>query len=247
MAHHAEEANQFPMIHSKNRIFIFICVLGIALARPGAAAPRLGADELLSHKRFAAGEVQLANTGKAALAGIVLTEPEVAQKALSNPTLRIQKRGIDRYGRTLVVLYPPEGKISWQEQWLRQGYAVIYDAAPVPAAWRKAEAEARHAQRGSWRRADFIQSTQKVEAKVGMFALVKGVVTRTYKARDAYYVNFGEDWKTDFSLKIPRRAWRSFGEKLEVMPGTTILARGVIVSENGPMIMLSRPEQWEIH
>lgn len=152
--------------------------------------------------------------------------------------------GTDRYGRALALLTHPGEKTTLQEDWLRAGQAIAYSPVALPKKFMEAEEEARAARRGIWA-ADRTLSPQEAGEHLQQFALVEGAVTRTYKARNAYYINFGEDWKTDFSITVPRIAWRSFKDQLEVSPGTRLRVRGAVISENGPMITVTRPEQLE--
>ena len=67
--------------------------------------------------------------------------------------------------------------------------------------------------------------------------------------RNRSYVNFGDDWKTDFTLTMTSRVRRLFdrqGVDLEGLEGRLVRARGWIKSYNGPMIEISHPEQIEI-
>lgn len=215
------------------------------LAVTAQARPRVVPDQRLAVGDAEQGGVQLAQLGDAVLAGVVITDAAVAKRQLEAlQAVEVKAWGADRYGRERIWLFAPGAAEPVQVTLLQQGAALAYDMAALPASWRRAEAQARTARRGVWATPPL--SAAAVVPDVARFVRVAGTVTRTYKSRDTYYVNFGDDWKTDFSLAIPRRAWRAFGKALEVAPGTHIEARGVVVSENGPMIVLTRPEQWEV-
>ncbi len=222
-----------------------LLMLACGLAATAHARPRTVPDRLVEFSE-GAGVWQLEKTGKSVPAGVIILQPSIARKRLdAMKAVEVKSIGIDRYGRAQVMLYAPGAPQPIQEAWLREGSAVIYDPVATPAAWRKAEQVAREKKRGIWGERGSIRSAASIENQPGQFQLVAGTVTRTYKARDAYYINFGADWKTDFSVKVPRRAWRSFKEALEVMPGSIMLVRGTMISENGPMIVATRPEQLE--
>ena len=81
------------------------------------------------------------------------------------------------------------------------------------------------------------------------FELVEGRVRDVTTVRGRTYINFGDDWKSDFTLSVAPKVRRLFereGYVLENLEGLTIRARGWIKSYNGPMIELTHPEQIEI-
>lgn len=218
-------------------VAVFLVFSGFAVTDV-QAKPRIVPDKVAAVQE---GGFTLEAVGPATLAGIIVE----GDRALSaGDAVEIKALPKDRYGRTPVILYKPGDKRSWQEHLLQQGAALTYDRAAVPAAWVKAEADARTAKRGLW--AETPLSPAQAAKHIGEFQLVEGVVTRTYKSRDTYYINFGEDWKTDFSLRIPRGAWRSFGKDFTIADGSTVRARGALFLENGPMIEVTRPQQLEI-
>lgn len=184
----------------------------------------------------------LETLGPAVLSGIIVPAGDIGLQV--GEAVEVKGLPKDRYGRTPVLLYKAGAKQVWQEHLLGQGTALAYDRAAIPKAWLKQEATAQQARRGIWK--DIRVPVEKADAHTGAFRVVEGTVTRTYKSRTIYYINFGEDWKTDFSLRIPRRAWRSFGKDFTIADGTKLRARGAIFHDNGPMIEITRPEQLEV-
>ena len=81
------------------------------------------------------------------------------------------------------------------------------------------------------------------------FRIVNGIVRATAKIRNRIYLNFGEDWRDDFTIRIDRRYWRAFHaqglDPLE-LAGRRVRVRGWIHLENGPMIRLTHPEPLEV-
>ena len=81
------------------------------------------------------------------------------------------------------------------------------------------------------------------------FHIVAGKVKNVSRTKTAVYLNFGDDWKTDFTARIGKSvlsknaAWAS---KLEAMQGHEIAVRGWIERRNGPMIDVIDPAQIEI-
>jgi endonuclease YncB( thermonuclease family) len=80
----------------------------------------------------------------------------VARQGLSNlifgQKVRIDKKDVDRYGRTVAIVYNEKG-INVNEELLREGLAwhyTQYDKNPV---WDNLEGEAKRKQRGLWAQA----------------------------------------------------------------------------------------------
>lgn len=177
-----------------------------------------------------------ARASEVRLVDLAFPNQALAQDWLSQHAVAGEVVGEDRYGRPLIT--------GAQEVALRDGVAVIYAFGPVDAAWRAAEAEARAAGRGVWAQGALVIPVAQADRYVGEFHVVEGVVTRVYKARDATYINFGSNWRTDFSIAISGRGRRAFRDLLtQITPGTRLEARGVLIQENGPMLRPLRPEQ----
>ena len=81
------------------------------------------------------------------------------------------------------------------------------------------------------------------------FELVEGRVLDVATVRNRTYVNFGDDWRSDFTLNLASSARKLFereGFDLEGLEGRRVRARGWIKFYNGPMIDITHPEQIEI-
>lgn len=220
--------------------FIAVLLAFCGLAVTGAQAkPRTVADRVVVSGNTG---IELQTIGPAVLAGITVPSGELGLAV--GDTVEVKALPKDRHGRTPVILYKAGNQQAWQEHLLRLGRAFVYDRAATPKAWLNEEQGARHAKRGLW--ADPPLPAQQAANALGQFRFVEGTVTRTFKSRSMYYINFGDDWKTDFSLRIPRKAWRSFGQDFSVAPGTILRARGTVFLDNGPMIEITRPEQLEV-
>ena len=83
----------------------------------------------------------------------------------------------------------------------------------------------------------------------GAFVLVEGRVAQATRAQRTVYINFGTDWRRDFTAslagavidRVPDGAAR-----LEALAGKRIRVRGWIERRNGPMIALSSLDEIEI-
>ncbi len=98
---------------------------------------------------------------------------------------------------------------------------------PIPDAWDITEPES-FRQIGQWRR-------------------ITGRVREVYQSRQMLFLNFGEDWKKDFTIAIPKEAWKAFDmERLNTFAGAEVRVRGYIESYYGPRIVLLNPQMLEV-
>ncbi len=161
-------------------------------------------------------------------------------------------RRVDRHGRWLAHLYDEDD--SWiQGAMLERGLARIYtfadNDAPI-AEMLTRERAARAARRGIWADSFYaIRTPRNVGDHVGGFELVEGRVVSAAVVRGRAYLNFGPDYKTDFTVTVApanRRRFEAAGIDLAALAGRTVRARGWIESYNGPMIEATHPDQLEI-
>ncbi len=82
------------------------------------------------------------------------------------------------------------------------------------------------------------------------FHIVEGRVLAAGTVRGTTYLNFGEDWRRDFTIVIRPRARRLFNRPGLPDPGTfagrRVRVRGWIDLRNGPFIEVDHPEQLEL-
>ncbi len=217
-------------------VLLVFCGFAVTEAQ---ARPRTVPDKVTVIEQ---GVFTLEKLGPATMAGLWIA-PDTSLGLKVGQAIEVKALARDRYGRTPVLLYNVGAKAPVQEQLLATGSAMVNGPAAAPVAWRKAETTAHAGRRGLWKAAPL--KPDQAAAHRGEMVRVQGKVTHTYKSRAMHYINFGEDWKTDFSLRIPRAAWRVFGKDFTVADGACIHARGVVFLDNGPMIELTRPEQME--
>jgi len=159
---------------------------------------------------------------------------------------------MDRHGRTLAQVFRADG--TWvQVALLRRGLARVdgFPGTPeVTAALLAAEAEARRAGRGLWAHPGYrVRTHREAHDAVGSFQLVRGRVRDVAVVRGRAYLNFGRDWREDFTVTLAPRARRRFesaGIDVESYEGRVVRVRGWIESYNGPMIEVTHPEQIEV-
>ncbi len=88
-----------------------------------------------------------------------------------------------------------------------------------------------------------IARLQKVR---GSHVRVTGRVKNVTKRSSTTYLNFGTNWRTDFTVSIPRtvlRTYPNWSKSLQKLESKTIEVQGWIRSRNGPLIELEHPAQ----
>ena len=158
-------------------------------------------------------------------------------------------RKMDRYGRTLAHLFLDDG--TWlQGEILKQGMARVYsfaDNRSVVMQMLTAEQEALKNKKGIWN-LDFykIKSQENSGKDINSFQIISGKILDVATVRNTVYLNFGDDYKTDFTIVISGRVRKMF-EKMNIdlasLQGKSIFVRGWLKYYNGPTIDLTHPEQ----
>ncbi|MEL6686126.1 MAG: thermonuclease family protein [Pseudomonadota bacterium] len=186
-----------------------------------------------------------------------------AQEALSGlvrgRTVRLSYGGDmrDRYDRALAQLHliTPEGEVDFwvQAEMVRLGLARVYtwpDEQIDFAALYNLEHEARSRGRGLWSHEAYqVQGPEPnaLAQKVDSLQLVEGIVTSTADVRGRAYLNFGADYRTDFTVAVAKKHRKRFQTYDPVsLEGARIRVRGWIELVNGPMIWASHPARIEV-
>lgn len=183
------------------------------------------------------------------------------QKLTTGKTLQLYYGGErrDRYDRVLAQTYTLDDKgakdVWLQREMVRLGMARVYtwpDTFQDSEKLYAAEIKARKSKRGIWGHAYYrIRSpeTNALAQDIDSYQIVQGIVTSTADVRGQIYLNFGADYKTDFTITIAKRDRKRF-EKAGLDPlsleGATVRVRGWIELSNGPMIWLDHPERLEV-
>lgn len=160
----------------------------------------------------------------------------------------------DRYDRALAQVYTlkPDGSADqWvQAEMLRLGYGRVRSYSDT--AWKietllETESLARGAGRGLWQSEDFKvrgPAPNPLAQHVDSFQIIEGLIISAAQVRGMTFLNFGSDYKTDFTVSIARRDRRNFeqaGIDLEDMEGRRVRVRGWVELYNGPVIWLDHP------
>ena len=163
----------------------------------------------------------------------------------------------DRFGRAVAQIYTLDGASNsdlWvQGEMIRLGLARVYswkgELADMAALYRL-ERQARERTRGIWgddfyavRRPDPDPLAQYVDTA----QIVEGIVTSTADVRGRIYLNFGADYKTDFTIAIAKKNVKHFAAINPLgLIGARVRVRGWIEMINGPMIWLDHPGRLEV-
>lgn len=81
------------------------------------------------------------------------------------------------------------------------------------------------------------------------YEIVEGAVASVSRTKSGVYLNFGSDWKSDFTARIAKdvlSAHPEFNQQLDTFKDMRIAVRGWIERRNGPMIDIRDPSQLEI-
>jgi micrococcal nuclease len=140
----------------------------------------------------------------------------------------------------------PTAPIWVQGHMLDQGHARAY-ALPGNAGCLETllafEAGAMAARRGLWASAAYAVRAADIPAPLlaqrDRYHVIEGVVTTASDVRGQVYVNFGADWRTDFTVLLrpaERRAFATRGVDAASLTGARVRVRGWIGRRNGPFI-----------
>ncbi len=187
----------------------------------------------------------LAVEAKAALAKLVV-----------GTTIRLAREGrqVDRYGRLIAHAHVGAPPGVWvQGRLLTLGMARVRTYAGnahFASRMLAAERGARAARRGIWS-LDFyrVRFHRRLRGLLDTFQIVEGRVERVAHTRRWTYLNFGANWRWDFTISLDRRARRRFrkaGVRVASLEGKRVRVRGWIFRRNGPMIEATHPAQIEV-
>jgi hypothetical protein len=188
----------------------------------------------------------------------LLVEMSLWQQTLNDlttayPTLLLKFPQKDRWGRIGGQIYRQADDLWLQHEMVSQGAAVVRitpgdDQAPpaILEALLAAENLARQAKRGVW------ASTRRIEAASAQLStsdgglhIIEGTIQSVSEVRSVWYLNFGADWRGDFTVRLDRgqkTAWDKAGlPPLESLSGETVRLRGWLRWANGPLIDLYSP------
>ncbi len=168
-------------------------------------------------------------------------------------TLHFGESRMDRHGRHLAHLFRDDG--LWvQGAMLERGMARVYtfpDNRMLAAEMYALESAARAANKGIWSLRYYQPRAADPETllrQLGSFQLVEGRVQAAAKVKGRVYLNFGDNWRDDFTATLAPKSARLYaksGLEATALEGQRVRVRGWLRKRNGPMIEVSHPEQIE--
>jgi endonuclease YncB( thermonuclease family) len=152
----------------------------------------------------------------------------------------------DRYGRVVAQVFAAG---VWVQGTLLSGgiLRTSPDRASAPCARQLLEAEdrARAAQLGHWHDGAFaVRTPEQLRNRVGTFQVVEGEVTTANTNKGRAYINFGADYKTDFTVTIgpdDLKLFRQARFDVKKLAGKHVRVRGWVELYNGPEMEVSTP------
>ncbi|WP_262692291.1 thermonuclease family protein [Kordiimonas aestuarii] len=164
-------------------------------------------------------------------------------------TLYCEGPKTNRLGELVAHVIMPDG--GWLAlELISEGHVFVFPGATrrqgLPTLFA-AEEVARAAKKGLWNYRNLVPVEALGNgAKAGWFQIVRGRVVEVGVVRGTYFLNFGEDWRTDFTIEIPPLVARQFTQ-LNIDPtslqGKLVEGRGWIDFKSGPRLLLQGPGQ----
>jgi endonuclease YncB( thermonuclease family) len=199
----------------------------------------------------------------------VRAQMEAALSALTlgrKVALRLDERKRDRYGRVLAQVTVTSGggaQIWVQQELVRNGLARVIsfqDNRLCITELLAIEDEARRTRKGFWETGFFGVRPAAAEDLLfrleNSYEIVEGRVSDVAEIKGRTYINFGQNWRRDFTAFIPAKSGKLFpatsrggeaeGGGLKGLKNKRIRVRGWLKNYNGPSITVTHPEQIEI-
>ncbi|MCG8442615.1 MAG: thermonuclease family protein [Caulobacterales bacterium] len=158
----------------------------------------------------------------------------------------------DRWDRRIAqaAVTGPDGRVWLQGRLLELGLARV---SPDTASRGRAdemlalEEAARRAERGLWSSPYYaVRAPDATRPAIGSFQIVEGVVVDAAESRGRVFLNFGPDYRTDFTATVaPERREAFAGADLLALSGARVRVRGWLTRLNGPNLELTEPAQLE--
>ncbi len=139
-----------------------------------------------------------------------------------------------------------------QGELLKQGMARVRTTESSPEMAEQmyeAEQQGRADHKGLWQEARYALLTPETASDAAKaFQIVEGTIVNTAIIKNRIYLNFGQNWKTDFTVSVPpgkRKAFAKNGYNPLEWNGKKVRVRGWLDSYNGPYIEIDHPEAIE--
>lgn len=172
--------------------------------------------------------------------------------------LAFADRRTDRYGRLLAHVFVGSGA---QEKWVQGELlaAGVVRAYGLPGSFTcftellAHERIARTKDRGLWSlslyRMKAAHLTGLLMRRRSQYEIVSGTVASVSNTKSAVYLNFGSDWKTDFTARVAKDVLAAHPDLANILAGykgKRVAVRGWIERRNGPLVDVRHSDQIEI-
>ena len=173
-----------------------------------------------------------------------------------------ERAALDRYGRRVGNALVRDAGDMLRERWVQarlveMGHARVAlspeTSSNCASLLLNLEAMASEARRGLWHNPAYrlrnAHEPRRLLRDRSTFQIVTGRVARVDARRGAVYLNFGSDWRRDFTVHLSWRQMRTWGinsAAVQKFTGRNIRIRGWIERRHGPLIRVWRPEQIEL-
>lgn len=172
--------------------------------------------------------------------------------------LAFSGRRKDRYGRLLAhVFVERDGQRAWvQGELLAAGHARAYalpGSTTCIAELIAHERIAREKRNGLWRNGAYrVRPADDVKGLLRLrnsYQIVEGEVAAAAEVKGRIYLNFGKDWRSDFTAALSTKAVTGSGRDsttLTGLAGKRVRVRGWIERRNGPYIAMADAAELEV-
>ncbi len=171
--------------------------------------------------------------------------------------LVFDKEKKDKYKRYLAYVYLKDGTFV-NSKMLSEGLAHLYTFPKNVEKFEElhlAETLARKEKKGIWSHKRWkmqdANSNKPVEKfRFGKYQTFKGTVKDVAAVGNKIFLNFGTNWRTDFSVEINKKNLKYFKQE-GINPATyyknkKLIIRGILVPVNGALIKATHPQQLEV-
>lgn len=180
-------------------------------------------------------------------------------KLIANKDVELvfDKEKHDKYGRLLAYVYLNDGTFV-NKKLLDSGLVHLYtfpNNISKAEELRKAENIARSKNIGlwshpRWKVKDANNYKKPKKSIYGKYQMYQGKVKECKTIKDKTYLNFGSNWRTDFSVEINEKYYKYFKNQ-HINPkkdycNKNVLVRGILIPVNGSLISATHPSQIEI-
>ena len=188
---------------------------------PATGTKPIAFSKALDGRSFAAEDgavIRLSGVLDPEAAGLPVSaaQQKASRKALEDllkpGSLTAAETGKDRYGRILAHLFANAVPVA--QALVRGGYlraSPDAPSAPCASLLLKAEEEARSSGAAFWGAGLYkVLAPDELRGRLGTFQIVEGTIASAAQIRGRMYVNFGADYRKDFTVTVASAEMRAF-------------------------------------